>query len=133
MALWGYKLWLRTIQIYKIDLISLFQHDIKFILLFKVQIKDPVLDGNTQVMESPLSSMELSLSGSSTYVYSLYFNTKQNRIFCILHVYLLINFCCFRKQDPQDLGEILSCGDIKDKDLHYVSILGSGNCGTVHK
>ena len=38
----------------------------------------------------------------------------------------------FRKRSG-DIREILSGGRIHDADLTYLELLGSGNCGTVHR
>ena len=39
----------------------------------------------------------------------------------------------YRKQESQDIREILAGGTISDSELQYLELLGSGSAGTVYK
>ena len=39
----------------------------------------------------------------------------------------------FHRKKSGDIQEILACGNISEGDLHFLEMLGSGNCGTVYK
>jgi len=59
------------------------------------------------------------------------------QIIYTLVFYVLIlsrwSFFCAVSKRSGDIREILSCGKIRVEDLDFLAVLGSGNCGVVHK